>query len=113
MMNNMIKKLKEKWGLESGFQLVIIILVFAVNGSLAVAVAKPLLSVLNVDKNTVGPWFYYPIRILVIFPIYQITLLIIGSLFGQFRFFWAFEKKIFSRFKRRESHKDSAVFTED
>jgi hypothetical protein len=29
-----------------------------------------------------------------IFPIYQILLVLIGAIFGQFNFFWAFEKKM-------------------
>jgi len=32
-----------------------------------------------------------------IFPIYQITLPLVGWLFGQFKFFWDFEKKMLQR----------------
>jgi hypothetical protein len=40
-----------------------------------------------------------PIRLIIIFPIYQILLVLIGSIFGQFRFFWKFEKKILKRMR--------------
>jgi hypothetical protein len=40
---------------------------------------------------------YWPIRIALIFPIYQLTLPIAGFIFGQFKFFWEFEKKILKR----------------
>ncbi|MGA0212453.1 MAG: DUF6787 family protein [Flavobacteriaceae bacterium] len=40
---------------------------------------------------------YWILRILIIFPVYQVLLLGIGTIFFQFRFFWAFEKKIMNR----------------
>ena len=47
---------------------------------------------LGITKEDLGLWFT-PIRLLLIFPIYQVLLVWIGFLFGQFKFFWAFEKK--------------------
>jgi hypothetical protein len=32
-----------------------------------------------------------------IFPIYQVLLVFFGFIFGQFKFFWNFEKKMLSR----------------
>ena len=97
-----MKKLKEKWGITSNFQLIIIFFVFSVTGSLSLWVAKPLLDLIGLDKATLSPWIFWPIRILIIFPIYQILIVIIGALFGQFQFFWNFEKKMLARlgFKR-------------
>ena len=97
-----MKKLKEKWGITSNFQLLIIFLVFSVTGSLALCVAKPILDFVGLDKSAVSAWIFWPIRISIIFPIYQILIVIIGALFGQFKFFWNFEKKMLSRlgFKR-------------
>ena len=97
-----MKKLKEKWGITSNFQIIIILFVFSVTGSLSLLVAKPLLDFIGLDKATLSPWIFWPIRILIIFPIYQILIVIIGALFGQFQFFWNFEKKMLARlgFKR-------------
>ena len=92
-----MKRLKEKWGIESTFQLIIIFFVFSITGSLALWVAKPLLSLIGVEKNSLSPWIFWPVRILIIFPIYQVLIVIIGAIFGQFRFFWNFEKKMLSR----------------
>ena len=92
-----MKKLKGKWGITSNFQLIIIFFVFSVTGSLSLWVAKPLLDFIGLDKATLSPWIFWPIRILIIFPIYQILIVIIGALFGQFRFFWNFEKKMLVR----------------
>ena len=92
-----MKQLKEKWGIKSTFQLTIIFFVFSITGSLALWVAKPLLSLIGVEKNSLSPWIFWPVRILIIFPIYQVLIVIVGAIFGQFRFFWNFEKKMLSR----------------
>ena len=97
-----MKRLKEKWGITSNLQIIIILIVFSVTGSLAVWVAIPILKLVGLDKSVVSSWIFWPIRITIIFPIYQVMILVIGALFGQFKFFWAFEKKMLVRlgFKR-------------
>lgn len=97
-----MKKLKERWGITSTFQVVVIFIVFAVTGSSAVYVAKPLLKWIGLQPETFsdsgwGPWVYWTLRILVIFPIYQVLLVFFGWIFGQFRFFWNLEKKMLKR----------------
>ncbi|WP_299013527.1 DUF6787 family protein [uncultured Polaribacter sp.] len=90
-------KLKEHWDIDSNWSLLAIFVVFAINGSFAAWVAKPVTSFLGLSPEIVSAWLYYPLRILLIFPIYQLTLPFVGWLFGQFKFFWAFEKKFLSR----------------
>ena len=92
-----MKNFKQKWGITSNFQLVIILIVFSVTGSIAVWIAKPLLDFVGLDKTTLSPWVFWPIRISIIFPIYQVLIVVIGALFGQFKFFWNFEKKMLVR----------------
>ena len=93
----MLEKLKRKWNIDSNFQIIIIIIVFSVTGSVAVWIAMPLLDFVGLDKTTLSPWIFWPIRISIIFPIYQVLIVIIGALFGQFKFFWNFQKKILRR----------------
>ena len=97
-----MKKLKERWGIKSNFQLIIILVVFSVTGSTAVFVAKPFLNWIGLQPDGFsdawwGSWLYWTLRILVIFPIYQVLLVVIGTLFGQFKFFWNLEKKMIRR----------------
>ena len=47
--------------------------------------------------ETLNPWIYKPIRLILIFPVYQILILIFGALFGQFQFSGIFEKKMLAR----------------
>ena len=97
-----MKRFKEKWGITSNLQFIIILIVFSVTGSLAVWLAKPILELVGLDKSAVSASIYWPIRIAIIFPIYQVMIVVIGALLGQFKFFWAFEKKMLVRlgFKR-------------
>ena len=92
-----MKKLKEKWGIESNWQLAIIFVVFAITGSTAAKLAAPLTHFLGLDRDVTHPLIYWPIRILLIFPIYQVLLVSFGWLFGQFEFFWKMEKKMLTR----------------
>lgn len=92
-----MEKLKERWGISSNFQVVMIFVVFAVTGSSAAKLAAPLTAFLGLDPESISPWVYWPIRILLIFPIYQVLLVVFGWLFGQFQFFWNFEKKMLKR----------------
>ena len=92
-----MNKLKQRWGIETNFQLTIIFIVFALTGSASAWLSKPFCIWLGITKDDLGFWFT-PVRLLLIFPIYQLLLVLIGFLFGQFKFFWAFEKKILKRF---------------
>jgi hypothetical protein len=97
-----MEKLKKHWNLKSNWQVFIILLVFSITGYSSLLIAKPILSLVGLDKATTNPWVYRPLRILLIFPFYQILIVFFGWLFGQFTFFWNFEKKMLSRlgFKR-------------
>lgn len=93
-----MEKLKKRWGLTSNWQVLAIIIVFSLNGSFATWVAKPVTEFFGLSSETTNPYILYlTLRILLIFPIYQITLPIVGWFFGQFKFFWNFEKKMLKR----------------
>jgi len=92
-----MEKLKERWGITSNIQIVLILIVFAINGSFAAWVAEPVSSFFGLIRGETHGWIYWPLRILLIFPIYQLTLPFVGFVFGQFNFFWSFEKKFLSR----------------
>ena len=88
-----MKELKKRWGIETNFQLTIIFIVFAITGSASAWLSKPVCFWIGITKSDLGFWFT-PVRLLLIFPLYQVLLVAIGFLFGQFKFFWAFEKKM-------------------
>ena len=93
-----MQKLMVLFNAESRWQLVVIFVVFAVTGSAAVVVAGPVLNFFMINTENLSPWVFWPLRVLIIFPIYQLLLIIIGTLAGQFSYFWEFEKKFLRRF---------------
>lgn len=99
--NRMLEKLKQKWKIKSNVQLVLILLAFSITGSASLYVRKTVFGWIGITPDT-ALWIKIPMYILIIFPSYQVLFLIIGTLLGQFRFAWEFEKKVFSRFKFRK-----------
>ena len=96
-----IDKLKKHWNLNSAWKVVMIIIVFALTGTTVLVLKKPILEV--IDPTPENKWIYNLIYYILILPVYNVILLIYGFLFGQFNFFWEFEKKFFRRiFRIRE-----------
>lgn len=90
-----MQKLKERWKVDSLFQVVLILVVFACTGFTVLLIKKPLFQYFFSSGEipmavSVAYW-------ILILPVYNLFLLIYGFIFGQFRFFWAFEKKFFNR----------------
>ena len=94
-----MKKLKERWNVTSNWQLTIIFIVFAITGYSSLLLAIPFLNMIGIPETFQPPWLYRVLRILLIFPIYQVLLVFIGFVFGEFYFFWQFEKKMLDRLK--------------
>lgn len=91
-----VEKLKNRWKLESAWQVVIVLIVFAYTGFTILFIKKPLLSWLAGEQGdtTLASVLYY----VFILPLYNIVLLGYGFIFGQFKFFWEFEKRFMERF---------------
>ncbi|MGB1268895.1 MAG: DUF6787 family protein [Flavobacteriaceae bacterium] len=98
----LFKRLAVKWEITYQWELIAIFLVFAVTGSTATKISGPIIDFLGLKNSVSSAFLFWTLRILIIFPIYQVLLIIFGWLFGQFQFFWVFEKKMLMRmgFKR-------------
>lgn len=95
------ERLKERWKVKNTFQVIIILIVFACTGTTVALIAKPLLR--TIFQPAEIPMWATVLYYLLILPIYNIFLLLYGLLFGQFAFFWDFEKRFFARlFSKRQ-----------
>ena len=94
---------KERWGAASNWQLAAILVVFAITGSLSVKLVVIVTQFMGLDGAATSPWIFWPVRIFLSVPIYQVVLIAVGTLFGQRKFFWNFEKKILRRFGLKSS----------
>jgi len=92
------KKLENKWLVTYRWEMIRIFIVFAITGSSSVLVGRPIIDLLGITKENLSPWLYWILFVIISLIFYQILLVAFGWLFGQFQFFWNFEKKMLERF---------------
>jgi len=92
-----INKLEKKWIVNKRWELIRIFLIFALTGSSSVLVGRPIIKFIGVSKDNLNLVVYYSLFIMISLIFYQILLLLWGWIFGQFDFFWRFEKKMLKR----------------
>ena len=95
-----ISKLEQRWQVNT-FRVFIILLVFACTGFTVLFLKQPILSYFGPPEER-SIWLsilYY----IFIFPLYNVILLLYGFVFGQFHFFWNFEKRFFNRMIGKKS----------
>lgn len=93
-----VQRLQERWKLGSAWQVVLVLLAFACTGTTVLFIKEPLLSFLGISEK--GGWVRTVLYLLAVLPLYNILLLAYGAIFGQFRFFWEFEKRTLKRILR-------------
>ncbi|WP_323789005.1 DUF6787 family protein [Psychroserpens sp.] len=92
------KKLEHKWILDYKWEMIRVFIVFAVTGSSSLFVGRPIMKLIGITKENLNPILYWVLFIIIGLIFYQILLVMFGWLFGQFKFFWEFEKKMLNRF---------------
>jgi uncharacterized membrane protein YwzB len=95
----MFEKLQQKWKV-SGWRLLLILLTFAVGGSLTGWAGKKIMNALGIEQ----PIIYIIVYILLITLIWPAAVMLISIPFGQALFF----KKYILRLYRRLFHKNTA-----
>ncbi|HMB97418.1 MAG TPA: DUF6787 family protein [Balneolaceae bacterium] len=97
-MNAIVKKLMNRWEVETVWQVAVILLIFAITGMSALFVKQLAFGWIGIVDSTpwwirVSCWFAF------VLPSYQVLFLFYGFLLGQFDFVWRFEKNSFNRIK--------------
>jgi hypothetical protein len=95
----MLEKFIKIFKANSLSHLIIIFIVFGITGSLSVVLSEPILNYLRLDKITNYVAVHFLLRIFVILIVYQILLIIIGSIFGQFNYFRKIQKRFLVRIR--------------
>ena len=78
-------------------QFVLVMIVFAITGSLSLIVTLGFMNAVGINQASISPYLFWPARIIFLFFAYQILLILVAIPFGQFKYFWNFEKKILAR----------------
>jgi hypothetical protein len=90
-----IERLQTRWKLKSGIQVLLILVVFACTGFTVLFIKRPLFDFWfpSGEKPVWASVSYW----ILILPVYNVILLLYGFVFGQFHFFWEFEKRFINR----------------
>jgi len=91
----MFHRLKQKWNV-NGTRLILILCVFAITGTTTAWLTRSVTLWLQLDASS---FWYWAIKIGILLFGYQILILLFAIPFGQFNFFWNYEKKILQRMK--------------
>ena len=74
-----------------------IFLVFAITGSSSVFISKPIMKVIGITKENLNVFVYWLLYVIIGFIFYQILLITIAWVFGQYSFFRDFLKRLAKR----------------
>jgi len=95
-MNKLIAKLKKRWGVDTIWQLAIILVIFSLSGLSVLYVRKVAFDWLGFTGQT-PLWEEAVAWVVFVIPSYQVLFLGYGFLLGQFDFVWRFEKNNLKR----------------
>ena len=90
-----IETLRQRWGLDTLRQVILVLIVFSCTGFTVLFIKEPLVDLIRGDAEK--QWWMTVVYFLLILPVYNVLLLAFGFVFGQFRFFWKYEKKLLKR----------------
>lgn len=88
----MFERLKQKWKL-NGWQLAIVLIVFAIGGSATGYLGKKIMNYLEIERD----WLWVIVYIILVTLIWPMMVLLVSIPFGQFKFFSAYIRKLGQR----------------
>ena len=91
------KKLEHKWVVEHKWEMIRIFTVFAITGTASVFISKPIIKIMGITKENLNVFVYWILYIIIGFVFYQILLITIAWIFGQYAFFKDFLKRLAKR----------------
>ena len=106
-----LKKLEKRWIVQERWQITRIFIIFAITGTSSLYVTSPIFNAIGLTKDAFSDnafylVLYYVIKFFAILPFYKILLLVFGWIFGEYKFFLAFVKKMFDRFRLKKTTKE-------
>lgn len=99
------ERLGRHWGVTPG-RAAFVLLTFACTGFTLMFLKRPVVGLFT-DQGE-QPLLFTVLYYIFIFPVYNLLLLVYGAVFGQFKFFWNYEKRFFQRLFQRFRRKAKA-----
>lgn len=95
------QRLQTRWDV-SASRAILILIVFVCTGFTVMFLKRPVVTWFSGEGQQ--PLLFSVLYYILILPVYNAFLLLYGAVFGQFRFFWEFEKRFFNKlFGRRRA----------
>ena len=99
----MIIKFIKHFKAKSLNHLILIFIIFGISGSLTLILSEPIINFIKINEIVENTLILLFLRIIIIFPLYQLVLISIATIFGEFNYFLSFErsmlKKLFKKLK--------------
>ncbi len=92
--NSYLKKLQDKWKLNSIFQVVIVLIIFALGGTTCAFLGKQILPMLGIESGGVGYGIVYILTVTILWPL---CVLFYSIILGQYPFFKSYLAKMGKR----------------
>ena len=98
-MENIFKKLKERWKVKGPWQVIIILIIFSVSGMSVLYIRNFTYHLLGFNAQT-PLWEEALVWLFLGIPSYQLLFLLYGAILGQFEFVWRFQKEKLQQLKK-------------
>ena len=77
--------------------LILIFIIFGISGSLTLILSEPIVNFIKKNEIVENKFILLLLQIIIIFLLYQLVLISIATIFGQFNYFLSFERSMFKK----------------
>ena len=97
----MIIKLMKYFKAKSLNHLILIFIIFGISGSLTLILSEPIINFIKMNEILENIFILLLLRIIIIFALYQLVLISIATIFGEFNYFLSFERNMFKKLLKK------------
>ena len=94
-------KLRNYFKAKSINHLILIFIIFGISGSLTLILSEPIINFIKTNEIVENTFILLFLRLIIIFPLYQLVLISIATIFGEFNYFLSFGKSMFKKFFKK------------
>ena len=81
--------------------LILIFIIFGISGSLTLILSEPIINFIKMNEILENKFILLLLRIIIIFPLYQLVLILVATIFGEFNYFLSFERNMFKKLLKK------------
>ena len=81
--------------------LILIFIIFGISGSLTLILSEPIINFIKINEIVENTFILLFVRIIIIFQLYQLILISIATIFGEFNYFLSFERNMLKKILKK------------